>query len=41
VSEKTSKNEETAFACGILIGALVPKGGRKESIPFFLIAEEI
>jgi hypothetical protein len=27
VSEKTSKNEETAFACGILIGGLVPKGG--------------
>src|SRR5207244_2176306 len=26
-SEKTSKNEETAFACGILIGGLVPKGG--------------
>ena len=27
VSEKASKNEETAFACGILIGGLVPKGG--------------
>jgi len=27
VNEKTSKNEETAFACGILIDGLVPKGG--------------
>ena len=38
--EKNSKNEEIAFACGILIGGLVPKGGRESSIPFPAVTEQ-